>query len=637
MKNTAPPPGSNAGKSSLSGNVKQKMENSFGTSFSDVNVHKDSPEATNMGAKAFTQGNDVHFAPGEYNPESKSGQELIGHELTHVVQQKQGRVKATTQAKGAAVNDDPALEQEADEMGKKAAEGEAVKVRGNGSGVQKKNDDEKVIEELNNRAQGNEEFDYQYNYKEAKNKAKERADSYFENAYGEENMGSFLFTNIIRDTKTIYERIKSGQISALTAIESSIEDEKQKMLIYKTALIGLASIVAAWAPLAATGIASVQSRLFSKISSQLGKGVTLKSLKIPTYAKMIQAFGENKMVGPWMSTISTVNVFANTFKSKYESPKDAINQSLDLMSDRTGYAVAALILEMSQEAKSTPTSQLSADEVGDLRTELEIAILRTIFPEYSNIISDTGRFDQIHELAKTQFLKNIVINSGEISKSQFRDSWDEIEGNKNKEGSAIVKHALNALGGDHALAAELKSPYEFAFASLNSSLAHLGLEINTTSENKLKSKNEDFLATKRGFHVSIVNQDLFKKLLNSTHLYRSFNYEANSGPIKSMEDNYPIEESGFIITNSITKYGFGFEDVNINNMEVWLDPSQQISMLEGKIIDLTSFDLKFDSSGMADVYKCKITSQSGYGGSLPPFTHHGKHTVNGRNSIRVIF
>ncbi|QCK17114.1 hypothetical protein DCC35_16675 [Mangrovivirga cuniculi] len=613
------------------------MENSFGTSFSDVNVHKDSPEATNMGAKAFAQGNDVHFAPGQYNPESKSGQELIGHELTHVVQQKQGRVKATTQAKGAAVNDDSALEKEADVMGRKAAKGEPAKVSGLGSGVQKKNDDEKVIEELNNRAQGNEEYDYQYNYKEAKNKAKERADGYFENAYGEENMGSFLFTNIIRDTKTIYDRIKSGQNSAITAIESSIEDEKQKMLIYKTALIGLASIVAAWAPLASAGIASVQSRLFSKISSQLGKGVTLKSLKIPTYAKMIQAFGENKMVGPWMSTISTINVFANTFKSKYESPKDAIDKSLNLMSDRTGYAVAALILEMSQVAKSTPKSQLSPDEIGDLRTELEIAILRTIFPEYSNIISDTGRFDQIHELAKTQFLKNIIINSGEISKSQFRDSWDEIEGNKNKEGSSIVKHALNALGGEKALADELKNPYEFAYGSLNSSLAHLGLEINTTSENKIKSRNQDFLATKRGFHVFIKNQDLFKKLLNSTHLYRSFTYEANSGPIKSMEDNYPVEESGLIVTNSITKYGFDFEDVNFDNMEVWIKPSQQTSMLEGKIIDFNSFDLKFDSSGMADVYKCKITSHSGYGGSLPPFTHHGKHPVNGRNKIRVIF
>ncbi|WP_217495866.1 eCIS core domain-containing protein [Mangrovivirga cuniculi] len=120
--NDGPPPGSQPRKSSLSGDVKQKMESSFGTSFSDVNVHKDSPEATNMGAKAFAQGNNIHFAPGQYNPESISGQKLIGHELTHVVQQRQGRVKATTQAKGAPVNDDPALEKEADEMGNKAAQ-----------------------------------------------------------------------------------------------------------------------------------------------------------------------------------------------------------------------------------------------------------------------------------------------------------------------------------------------------------------------------------------------------------------------------------------------------------------------------------------------------------------------------------
>nr|WP_305067210.1 DUF4157 domain-containing protein [Mangrovivirga halotolerans] len=122
MNNTAPPPGSNTNNSSLPGDVKHKMENSFGTDFSNVNVHKDSPEATTMGAKAFAQGNDIHFAPGQYNPDTKSGQKLIGHELTHVVQQRQGRVKATTQAKGAHINDDPALEKEADEMGEKAVQ-----------------------------------------------------------------------------------------------------------------------------------------------------------------------------------------------------------------------------------------------------------------------------------------------------------------------------------------------------------------------------------------------------------------------------------------------------------------------------------------------------------------------------------
>ena len=45
-----------------------------------------------------------------------SGQEAhLPHEAWHVVQQKQGRVKPTLQMKGAAINDDGALEREADD------------------------------------------------------------------------------------------------------------------------------------------------------------------------------------------------------------------------------------------------------------------------------------------------------------------------------------------------------------------------------------------------------------------------------------------------------------------------------------------------------------------------------------------
>ncbi len=85
---------------------------------SDVNVHTDSSQATSMGALAYAQGNDIHFAPGQYNPESRAGQELIGHELAHITQQKQGRVKANTESNGKPVNNDPGLEKEADSFGK---------------------------------------------------------------------------------------------------------------------------------------------------------------------------------------------------------------------------------------------------------------------------------------------------------------------------------------------------------------------------------------------------------------------------------------------------------------------------------------------------------------------------------------
>lgn len=105
--------------------VRAKMEGAFGTDFSGVRIHQ-GPQATRMGALAYTQGTDIHFAPGQYDPTSQRGQELLGHELTHAVQQSQGRVGATTQAKGVAVNDDQGLEREADEIGRKAAAGVVV-------------------------------------------------------------------------------------------------------------------------------------------------------------------------------------------------------------------------------------------------------------------------------------------------------------------------------------------------------------------------------------------------------------------------------------------------------------------------------------------------------------------------------
>ena len=102
--------------------VQAKMEGAMDADFSNVNIHKDSQSASEVGALAYAQGNEVHFAPGQYNPESSAGQELIGHELAHVVQQRQGRVQPTTQAKGLPVNDDKGLEAEADEMGRNAVQ-----------------------------------------------------------------------------------------------------------------------------------------------------------------------------------------------------------------------------------------------------------------------------------------------------------------------------------------------------------------------------------------------------------------------------------------------------------------------------------------------------------------------------------
>nr|CUM58384.1 protein of unknown function [Planktothrix agardhii] len=109
--------------------IQRKMEWAFNTNFSGVRVHT-GPQAKQIQAKAFTQGSDIHFQPDQYNPHSQQGQELLGHELTHVVQQRAGRVNKKPQSKGNRINFDYQLEAEADNLGAKASQGERVEVLG---------------------------------------------------------------------------------------------------------------------------------------------------------------------------------------------------------------------------------------------------------------------------------------------------------------------------------------------------------------------------------------------------------------------------------------------------------------------------------------------------------------------------
>nr|DAW02565.1 MAG TPA: protein of unknown function (DUF4157) [Bacteriophage sp.] len=108
-------------KTGIPDDVKQRMEASFNTDFSDVRVHPDSAAAPEVGALAYTQGTDIHFAPGQFKPDTAAGQQLLGHELTHVVQQAEGRVQPTTEIGGMPVNDNEGLEHEADVLGAQAA------------------------------------------------------------------------------------------------------------------------------------------------------------------------------------------------------------------------------------------------------------------------------------------------------------------------------------------------------------------------------------------------------------------------------------------------------------------------------------------------------------------------------------
>lgn len=101
-----------ANKMGLPDNLKSGIENLSGVDMSDTKVHYNSSKPAQLNAHAYAQGNQIHLASGQ--------EKHLAHEAWHVVQQKQGRVKPTTEVAGAKVNDSASLEKEADMMGGKA-------------------------------------------------------------------------------------------------------------------------------------------------------------------------------------------------------------------------------------------------------------------------------------------------------------------------------------------------------------------------------------------------------------------------------------------------------------------------------------------------------------------------------------
>ena len=96
----------------LPDNLKSGMENLSGMSLDHVKVHRNSSKPASVQAHAYAQGSDIHLAPGQ--------EKHLPHELSHVVQQAEGRVQPTTSVNGVAVNDNIGLEKEADVMGARA-------------------------------------------------------------------------------------------------------------------------------------------------------------------------------------------------------------------------------------------------------------------------------------------------------------------------------------------------------------------------------------------------------------------------------------------------------------------------------------------------------------------------------------
>lgn len=94
------------------------MEARLGADFSDVRLHTDTAaqrSATEVGARAYTSGNHVVIGPGGADPHT------LAHELTHVVQQRQGQVAGTDRGDGLRVSDP-------DDRFERAAEATATRV-----------------------------------------------------------------------------------------------------------------------------------------------------------------------------------------------------------------------------------------------------------------------------------------------------------------------------------------------------------------------------------------------------------------------------------------------------------------------------------------------------------------------------
>jgi hypothetical protein len=85
--------------------LKSGIEALSGMAMDDERVHYNSDKPAQLNAHADARGSDIH----------------LPHEAWHLVQQAQGRVQPTLQlSDGIAVNDDPSLEREADQMGERA-------------------------------------------------------------------------------------------------------------------------------------------------------------------------------------------------------------------------------------------------------------------------------------------------------------------------------------------------------------------------------------------------------------------------------------------------------------------------------------------------------------------------------------
>lgn len=126
--------------STLPKDVRRRVEPLFKSDFAGVRVHDDRQShqaAAAMGARAYTSGQDIHFAAGEYRPQDQGGLHLLAHELSHTIQQ--GEAGAAAQSAPQAFRVGAAssgLEREADRAADQVVAGQPAQVTGRVSGAE---------------------------------------------------------------------------------------------------------------------------------------------------------------------------------------------------------------------------------------------------------------------------------------------------------------------------------------------------------------------------------------------------------------------------------------------------------------------------------------------------------------------
>jgi hypothetical protein len=103
--------------------LQAQMGGAMNADFSGVQVETNSPDAVATGANALARNGKIAFAPGQYQPTSQAGKEMIGEELSHLKQQAQGKVSSNVRVEGTPINNDPGLEAEARTEGAQAVKG----------------------------------------------------------------------------------------------------------------------------------------------------------------------------------------------------------------------------------------------------------------------------------------------------------------------------------------------------------------------------------------------------------------------------------------------------------------------------------------------------------------------------------